>query len=115
MLTKKLLIPVVAGILLATGTVSSAAVKDVTVGVLTDMSGPYADVVGPGSVEATGMAAADCMKAECKGMNVQVIYADNHNKNADGLAVGRNWIDQGSVNDRVDQTNTAIDLGWAGI
>src|SRR3546814_11244119 len=47
---------------------------------------PYADVVGPGSVEATRMAAADCMKAECKGMNVQVIYADHHNKPDVGLA-----------------------------
>src|SRR3546814_15226840 len=78
------------------------------------MSGPYADVVGPGSVEATRMAAADCMKAECKGMNVQVIYADHHNKPDVGLAIARKWIDQGSVNAMVDLTNSDRQSGVKG-
>src|SRR3546814_13485233 len=55
------------------------------------------------------------MKAECKGMNVQVIYADHHNKPDVGLAIARKWIDQGSVNAMVDLTNSAIALGVAGM
>lgn len=104
---------VLASILAAMSSATSAAAEKVTLGVLTDISGPYGDVVGEGSVEATRMAADDCMAAECRGMTVEVISADHQNKPDIGLEVARQWMDERNVNAMVDLTNSAIALGVA--
>ena len=49
---------------------------DVTIGVLNDRSGLYADLGGEGSVIATQMAIED-FGAEEKGLNVEVLSADH--------------------------------------
>ena len=52
----------------------------VKIGILTDMSGTYAGMGGPGSVAAAQLAIDDCLAAECKGMKIELVSADNQNK-----------------------------------
>ncbi len=64
------------------GAGAQAQISDGTVkiGILSDMSGPYSGMGGRGSVTAARLAVEDCMKAECKGMKVEVVSADHQNK-----------------------------------
>ncbi|NYT36459.1 ABC transporter substrate-binding protein [Allopusillimonas soli] len=103
-------------LMLAVATLSGVAYADnesVKIGVLTDMSGPYADVVGEGSVIATQLAAEDCKAKECKGMKIEVIPGDHQNRPDIGLQIARKWIDVDHVDAMVDLTNSAIALGVA--
>ena len=49
------------------------------------MSGTYAGMGGPGSV-AAALAIDDCLAAECKGMKIELVSADNQNKADVGAA-----------------------------
>ena len=51
----------------------------VKIGVLTDMSSIYADIGGPGSVEAARMAIAD-FGGSVNGKKIELVSADHHNK-----------------------------------
>lgn len=82
----------------------------VRVGVLTDMSGPYSGMGGPGSVVAAQMAIDDCLAAECKGMKIELISADHQNKADIGAATARQWLEQDKVDAMVDLTNSAVSL-----
>jgi branched-chain amino acid transport system substrate-binding protein len=82
----------------------------VKIGVLTDMSGPYASMGGAGSVAAARMAIDDCLKAECKGMHIDLVSADNQNKADVGAAKAREWIDRDGVTALADLTNSAVAL-----
>lgn len=79
----------------------------VKIGVLTDIAGPYSGMGGPGSVVAARMAMEDCLKAECKGMKLEVVYADHQNKADVAAAKAREWIDRGGVDVLADLTNSA--------
>ena len=82
----------------------------VRIGVLTDMSGPYSGMGGPGSVVAAQMAIDDCLAAACKGMKVELISADHQNKADIGAATARQWLEQDKVDAMVDLTNSAVSL-----
>ena len=82
----------------------------VKIGILTDMSGTYAAMGGAGSVAAAKLAVEDCLQAECKGMNIEVISADNQNKADVAAARAREWFDRDSVNVVADLTNSAAAL-----
>ena len=58
---------------------AAAQVTMLKVGVLTDMSGPFSDQVGPGSVVAAQMAAEDFMR-EIPEIKVEVVHADHQNR-----------------------------------
>src|SRR5215204_5566748 len=64
----------------------------IRIGVLTDMSGPYRDTTGPGSVVCTQQAAAEMAN---RGFQVEVLSADHQNKPDVGANVARQWYDQG--------------------
>lgn len=98
-----------AAILLAFSGVAQAQISDgvVKVGVLTDMAGPYSGMGGPGSVVAARMAIDDCLKAECKGMKIEVISADHQNKADIAGSKAREWIDRDHVDVLADLTNSA--------
>ena len=51
----------------------------IKVGVLTDMSGPYQDLAGPGSIAATQLVASECMAAT-PGARVEIVSADHQNQ-----------------------------------
>lgn len=86
----------------------------VKVGVLTDMSGPFSDGVGQGSVEAAKLAAAD-FAAESGGLKVEIIFADHQNKPDVGSAIARRWFDQDGVAAIVDLPNSGVALAVATI
>jgi branched-chain amino acid transport system substrate-binding protein len=81
----------------------------IRIGVLNDMSGPYADFQGPGSVLAAQMAVED-YGGKAAGRKVEVVSADHQNKTDVGAAIARQWIDEGGVEMISDVPNSAVAL-----
>lgn len=68
----------------------------VRIGILEDMSGVYSRISGPGSVVAAQMAVED-FGGKVLGRLVEVISGDHQNKADVGLALAREWYDNGVV------------------
>lgn len=83
--------------------------KVIRIGVMNDMSGPYADFQGPGSVLAAQMAVED-YGGKAAGRPVEVISGDHQNKPDIGAALAREWIDTKGVDAIVDLPNSAVAL-----
>ena len=81
-------------------------------GVLTDMSGPYQDVAGPGAIAATKMAMAEF---KANGFNVEMVSADHQNKPDVGVGIVRQWFDRDGVDVILEVANSAVTLGVAGV
>jgi branched-chain amino acid transport system substrate-binding protein len=81
----------------------------VKIGVLTDMSGLYADTTGKGSVVATEMAVAD-YGGKVKGKPVVVISGDHQNKPDVGVNIARNWYDNEKVDAIFDVPTSSVAL-----
>jgi branched-chain amino acid transport system substrate-binding protein len=81
----------------------------VSIGVLSDMSGLYADVGGPGSVAAARMAIADFGGA-VGGKKIELVSADHQNKPDIGSAIARHWFDNDGVDAIVDVPNSSVAL-----
>jgi branched-chain amino acid transport system substrate-binding protein len=96
-------------LLLGFATAASADEKPIRIGVLNDMSGPYADFQGPGSVLAAEMAVED-YGGRAAGRKVEVISADHQNKTDVGAAIARQWIDEQGVDMIADVPNSAVAL-----
>lgn len=77
-------------LLLAIASPALADQNTVRIGVLTDMSGPFADLVGQGAVEMARMAAAD-FGGTVKGKPIEIIFADHQNKPDLALSILRQW------------------------
>lgn len=86
----------------------------VKVGVLTDMSGPFSEGVGQGSVEAAKLAVAD-FATENGGLRVEILSADHQNKPDVGSAIARRWFDQDGVGAIVDLPNSGVALAVANV
>jgi len=84
-----------------------AQAATIRIGVLTDMSGPYRDPTGMGSVVCTQQAVADF--AGPLGLSVEVVQADHQNRPDTGSAIARQWYDQG-VDAIVDVPTTSVAL-----
>ena len=82
----------------------------VKIGILTDLSGPYSSLGGKGSVAATNLAIEDCLKAECKGMAIEVQVSDHQNKADIASSKAREWLDRDKVDVFADLTNSAAAL-----
>ena len=97
--------------LVASGGIASAEIPNrlLKVGVLTDMSGPFASQAGQGSVVAAQMAAEDFAK-EAGDLKVEIVAADHQNKPDIGSSIVRRWIDQDGVNTVVDLPNSGVSL-----
>lgn len=85
------------------------AETEIMIGVLTDLSGPYADLSGRGSVIGTEMAAREFM-AEHPDFKIEVVSADHQNKPDIGSAILRKWYDQDGVDAVVDVASSAVAL-----
>jgi branched-chain amino acid transport system substrate-binding protein len=83
--------------------------KTVKIGVLTDMSGPYADPSGAGSVVAAQMAIEDSGLL-AKGWKIDLISADHQNKADVGSSLAREWIDQGKADVIADLVTSSVAL-----
>jgi len=99
------------GTALAFGAASGALAQDknVKIGVLTDLSGLYADLGGQGAIVAAEMAVEDSgMKA--KGWKIDVISADHQNKPDIATGIARRWIDTDKVDILADVLNSGVAL-----
>ena len=76
----------------ATLAAQAAGISDdkVKIGVLTDMSGQYADSGGKGSVEAAKMAIED-FGGKVQGKPIELVFADHQNKADIGGTKARQW------------------------
>jgi len=95
-----LALPLAAG---AQGKVSDDAVR---IGVLTDMTGYYSDLAGPGSVLAVQMAVDDFGKTVL-GKPIEVVSADHQNKADIASNTARKWFDENKVDIIVDMVSSS--------
>ncbi|MGY4370034.1 branched-chain amino acid transport system substrate-binding protein [Bradyrhizobium sp. LB1.3] len=89
--------------------VASAQDKTVKIGALSDQSGLYADLGGPGSTLAAQMAIEDSGLA-AKGWKIDLISGDHQNKPDIGTAIARQWFDVDKVDIIVDVPNSGVAL-----
>ncbi|MBM4443249.1 MAG: ABC transporter substrate-binding protein [Candidatus Rokubacteria bacterium] len=91
---------------------SPAAAQDraVKIGVLDDMTGPYADNTGPGDVLAVKMAIAD-FGGTVLGKPIEMVAADMQSKVDIGVGIARQWFDQENVDMIIGVPHSAIALG----
>ncbi|MET4175867.1 branched-chain amino acid transport system substrate-binding protein [Bradyrhizobium sp. LA6.1] len=92
-----------------TAGVAFAQDKTVKIGALSDQSGLYADLGGPGSTLAAQMAVEDSGLA-AKGWKIDVISGDHQNKPDIGTAIARQWFDVEKVDVIVDVPNSGVAL-----
>jgi branched-chain amino acid transport system substrate-binding protein len=81
----------------------------VKIGVLTDMSSIYADIGGPGSVEAARMAIAD-FGGTVNGKKIELLSADHHNKPDLGAAIANQWFGNDGVDAIADVATSNVAL-----
>ena len=95
-----------AGVASAQGKLSDDVVK---IGVLTDMSGVYADYGGPGAVMAAKMAVED-FGGKMFGKPIEVLSADHQNKPDIAKNVTLQWFDRDKVDMTVENLNSGVAL-----
>ncbi|MBR1220552.1 ABC transporter substrate-binding protein [Bradyrhizobium sp. U87765 SZCCT0131] len=83
--------------------------KTVKIGALSDQSGLYADLGGPGSTLAAQMAIEDSGLLN-KGWKIDVISGDHQNKPDIGSNIARQWFDVEKVDAIVDVPNSGVAL-----
>lgn len=79
----------------------------VRIGVLSDMSGLYADTAGRGSVESAKMAVED-FGGTVAGKKIEVVWADHQNKADVGATLARAWFDRDGVDLIINLNNTSV-------
>jgi branched-chain amino acid transport system substrate-binding protein len=79
----------------------------VRIGVLTDMSGVYAEYGGPGAVMAAKMAVED-FGGKMFGKEIQVVSADHQNKPDIAKNVTLQWFDRDKVDMTVENLNSGV-------
>jgi branched-chain amino acid transport system substrate-binding protein len=90
----------------AQGQISGNTVK---VGVMTDMTGTYSDIGGPGSVTAAQMAVED-FGGTVNGAPIEVVSTDHQNKPDIASARAREWIDTEGVDMITDLVTSSTGL-----
>ena len=76
------------------GTAQAQSPAPLQIGILNDMSGPFADLSGPGSVVAAKLAIED-FGGKVLGRPIQLLEGDHLNKPDSGLNPARKWYDSG--------------------
>jgi branched-chain amino acid transport system substrate-binding protein len=107
----KIIASLLLGTALSIASASFAVAQDKTVkiGALSDQSGLYADLAGPGSTLAAQMAAEDS-GLTAKGWKIDIISGDHQNKPDIGTAIARQWFDVDKVDVIVDVPNSGVAL-----
>lgn len=83
--------------------------EPIKIGVLSDMSGPYSQIVGPGSVVAAKLAVEDA-GGTVLGRRVEVLVGDHKHKPDLGASIARRWFDQDGVRAIFDIYNSGVAL-----
>jgi branched-chain amino acid transport system substrate-binding protein len=94
---------------LAAAGLARADDKVVKIGALSDQSGLYADLGGPGSTLAAQMAVEDSGLTG-KGWKIDIISGDHQNKPDIGTSIARQWFDVDKVDIIVDVPNSGVAL-----
>src|ERR1700719_986544 len=94
---------------LAAGNLAVAQDKNIKIGSLSDQSGLYADLGGPGSTLAAQMAKEDSGLMD-KGWTIDIISGDHQNKPDVGTSIARQWFDVDKVDVIVDVPNSGVAL-----
>ena len=84
----------------------------IRIGLITDMSGPYADLDGPAGAEAIRMAIAD-MGGTVAGKKIELLVADHQNKADIAATKAREWFDQQGMDMLIGGTNSGAALAMA--
>lgn len=98
-----------AAALLLAGAPVAEAQNPIKLGYILDMSGPYADITGSGSVEAARMAAED-FGGKVLGRPIEIVFADHQNKADIAGATAREWFDSKGVEAILDVAASATAL-----
>ncbi|WP_108260200.1 ABC transporter substrate-binding protein [Mangrovicoccus ximenensis] len=96
---------------LAMASAASAEISDgvVKIGLLTDMSGTYSDLAGPGAVAAAEMAIED-MGGTVAGVPVELLTADHQNKADIAANKAREWGENEQVDAFAELVTTSVAL-----
>ena len=91
---------------------AQAAGNKVVIGDIDDMSGLYADVIGPGGVEAAKMAIED-FGGSVLGNKIEFMVSDHQNKPDVGAQKFREWADRDGVTMILGGSNTGVSLAMS--
>ncbi len=91
----------------ASAQISGSTVK---IGVLTDLSGTYSDVAGPGAVIATQMAIDDFIAEAKPAFKVEMVSADHQNKADIASNKAREWFEREGVDTATELVTTSTAL-----
>jgi branched-chain amino acid transport system substrate-binding protein len=83
--------------------------QPIRLGLLSDMSGPYRDVGGPGNRYAAELAIAD-FGGSVLGRPIEVLQADDQNKPDVSTTIAREWIDSQGVDAVMDGAGSSAGL-----
>jgi len=109
----RLLMPISAALLAALSSLGAHAdAGKVVIGDIDDMSGLYADILGPKGVEAIKMAVAD-FGGSALGQPIEVMTFDHQNKAALGAEKFREWADRDGLTMLLGGNNTGVSLAMA--
>ena len=107
------LIPISGALLASLWSISALADADkVVIGDTDDMSGLYADINGPGALEAAKMAIAD-FGGSVLGKPVELLTSDHQNKPDLGVQKFREWADRDGLTMMPGGANTGVALAIA--
>src|SRR5271167_2552724 len=107
---RKLLMPISAVVLASLSSFHArAAANKVVIGDIDDMSGLYADIIGPKGVEAIKMAIAD-FGGSALGQPIQGLPYDHQNKPALASEKFREWADRDGLTMLLGGSNTGVSL-----
>ncbi|MFA7438230.1 ABC transporter substrate-binding protein [Castellaniella sp.] len=89
--------------------VGHTAISDgvVKIGILNDLSGPYIDLAGPGSILAAEMAAED-FGGTVAGAKIEILSADHQNRPDVGSQIVRQWFDLDKVDAIADVPTSSV-------
>jgi len=97
-----------------TATVAHADGNKVVIGDIDDMSGVYADVIGPGGIEAAKMAIAD-FGGSVLGNKIELLTSDHQNKPDLGAQKFREWADRNGLTMVLGGSNTGVSIAMGTI
>ncbi|HEY1941634.1 MAG TPA: ABC transporter substrate-binding protein [Roseiarcus sp.] len=89
-----------------------ADANKVVIGDIDDMSGPYADVIGAGGIDAIKMAIQD-FGGSALGKPIEVLTTDHQNKPDVGVQKFREWADENGLTMVLGGSNTGVSLAMS--
>lgn len=109
---RKLAISAIAICSAAFASSAMAADNQVVIGDIDDLSGLYADVIGPGGIEAINMAISD-FGGSVLGNKITVLTTDHQNKPDIGASKFREWADQNGLTMLLGGSNTGVSIAMS--